>query len=118
MRKVLLTTLLAVAPTAIAQDTLQEWTVFPTFASNSDRFADIREPWVQCAACHGAMGQGGIGPTLAGQEADEIISKLMKYRRGEQVGPQSIMMYPQAQKLTEGQIGTIGVFVQEGFPAQ
>jgi len=25
-------------------------------------------------------------------------------------------MWPQAKTLTDGQIGTIGVFVQEGFP--
>ena len=57
MKKVLLTTLLAVAPVAVAQDTLQEWTVFPTFASNNDRFQDIREPWAMCSTCHGAMGK-------------------------------------------------------------
>ena len=118
MKKVLLTALLAVASTASAQDMLQEWTVFPTFASNTDRFQDIRQPWAMCTTCHGAMGQGGIGPTLAGQSADEIISKLIDYRMGHKDGPQAAMMIPWAQSLTEGQIGTIGVFVQEGFPTQ
>ena len=118
MKKVLLKTLLAVAPVAVAQDTLQEWTVFPTFASNNDRFQDIREPWAMCSTCHGAMGQGGIGPTLAGQSADDIINKLLHYKMGHKVGPQSALMIPWAQSLTDGQIGTIGVFVQEGFPAQ
>jgi len=118
MKKVLLTTLLAVAPVAVAQDTLQEWTVFPTFASSNDRFQDIREPWAMCSTCHGAMGQGGIGPTLAGQSADDIINKLLHYKMGHEVGPQSAMMIPWAQNLTDGQIGTIGVFLQEGFPAQ
>ena len=83
-----------------------------------DRFEDIRKPWVACAACHGAQGQGGIGPALLGQSADDIISKLLTYKRGEMVGPQSMMMWPQSKALTDGQIGTIGVFVQEGFPAQ
>ena len=118
MKKVLLTTLLAVAPAAVAQDTLQEWTVFPTFASNNDRFQDIREPWAMCSTCHGAMGQGGIGPALAGQSADDIINKLLHYKMGHKIGPQSAMMIPWAQSLTDGQIGTIGVFVQEGFPTQ
>lgn len=87
-----------------------------TNAAADDRFEDIREPWKQCAVCHGAMGQGGIGPALAGQSADDIISKLMHYKMGHPIGPQSAMMYPTAKALTDGQIGTIGVFVQEGFP--
>jgi cytochrome c553 len=98
---------------------LQEWSVFNEdfrVASVDDRFADIRGKWVQCAACHGPQGQGGIGPTLAGQSADDIINKLMAYKRGETVGAQSMMMWPQAKGLTDGQIGMIGVFVQEGFP--
>ena len=98
---------------------LQEWSVFNEdfrVASVDDRFADIREKWVQCAACHGPQGQGGIGPALAGQSADDIISKLMHYKMGHPIGPQSAMMYPQAKGLTDGQIGMIGVFVQEGFP--
>lgn len=89
-----------------------------TNAVANDRFEDIRKPWKQCQACHGSEGQGGIGPTLAGQSADDIISKLLTYKRGEPIGPQSGMMYPTATALSEGQIGLFGVFVQEGFPDQ
>jgi len=85
-------------------------------AVSEDRFEDIRKPWSACAACHGVQGQGGIGPALVEQSADDIINKLLTYKRGEMVGPQSMMMWPQAKTLTDGQIGTIGVFVQEGFP--
>jgi cytochrome c553 len=89
---------------------------FVNTATAEDRFYDIRDKWVQCAACHGPEGQGGIGPTLAGRSADNIIDKLLTYKRGETVGAQSFLMWPQAQGLTDGQIGMIGVFVQEGFP--
>ena len=89
---------------------------FANTATAEDRFYDIRDKWVQCAACHGPEGQGGIGPTLAGRSADNIIDKLLTYKRGETVGAQSLLMWPQAQGLTDGQIGLIGVFVQEGFP--
>ena len=81
-----------------------------------DSYKEIRPIWTTCAACHGAQGQGGIGPKLAGQSADDIISKLLKYKAGEPVGPQSAMMYPTAKQLTDGQIGTIGVYIQQGFP--
>ena len=101
MKRLLLTALFITAPTVA-----------------EDRFENIRKPWTMCSTCHGTMGQGGVGPTLAGQSADEIISKLIDYRMGHKDGPQAAMMTPWAQSLTEGQIGTIGVFVQEGFPAQ
>lgn len=84
----------------------------------NDRFEDIRKPWKQCQACHGSEGQGAIGPRLAGQSADDIINKLLTYKRGEPIGAQSPMMYPISASLNEGQIGTFGVFVQEGFPDQ
>ena len=87
-------------------------------AAADDRFSDIRSLWTGCAACHGAQGQGGIGPMLAGQSADDIISKLTTYKNNGTIGPQSAMMWAQAAQLTDGQIGTIGVFVQEGFPSQ
>jgi len=102
MKTLLLTTLLVATSVATAED----------------RFENIRQPWAMCSTCHGAMGQGGVGPTLAGQSADDIINKLLHYKMGHKDGPQAAMMIPWAQSLTDGQIGTIGVFVQEGFPAK
>jgi len=81
-----------------------------------DRFASIRPTMNTCAACHGPQGQGGLGPKLQGQTADEIISKLLAYKAGEQLGPQSMLMWPTAQQLTEGQIGAIGVYISQGYP--
>ena len=81
-----------------------------------DRFASIRPTMNTCAACHGPQGQGGIGPKLQGQTADEIISKLLAYKAGEQLGPQSMMMWATAKQLTEGQIGAIGVYISQGYP--
>ena len=87
-------------------------------ATAEDRFADIRKSWATCVACHGAKGEGNLGPRLNNQSADDIISKLLTYKKGETVGPQSMLMWPVARNLTDGQIGTIGVFVQEGMPDQ
>jgi cytochrome c553 len=81
-----------------------------------DRFASIRQTMNTCAACHGPQGQGGIGPQLQGQSADEIISKLLAYKNKEVVGPQSAMMWPTAGMLTEGEIGMIGVYIAQGYP--
>lgn len=87
-----------------------------TQAQAEDRFASIRPTMNTCAACHGPQGQGGLGPKLQGQTADEIISKLLAYKAGEQLGPQSMMMWPTAKQLTEGQIGAIGVYISQGYP--
>ena len=102
MKKVLLLTALIATP-SVAED----------------RFEDIRRIWPTCAACHGAQGQGVSGmPALAGKDADYIISALTQYKNKEQRGALSSLMWQQASLLSDGQIGTIGVFVQEGFPAQ
>jgi cytochrome c553 len=87
-----------------------------TNAVAEDRFASIRTTMNTCAACHGPQGQGGIGPKLQGQTADEVISKLLAYKNKEVVGPQSAMMWPTAGMLTEGEIGMIGVYIAQGYP--
>ena len=85
-------------------------------ANAEDRFAPIRSTMNTCAACHGPQGQGGLGPKLQGQSADEIISKLLAYKNKEVVGPQSAMMWPTAGMLSEGDIGMIGVYIAQGYP--
>jgi cytochrome c553 len=86
-------------------------------ANAEDRFQDIRKVWPTCAGCHGAQGQGiGSFPALAGQDADSIIESLLAYKNKELRGPMSSLMWQQASMLTDGQIGTIGVFVSEDFP--
>ena len=90
--------------------------VLSTNAVAEDRFASIRQTMNTCAACHGPQGQGGLGPKLQGQTADEIISKLLAYKNKEVVGPQSAMMWPTAGMLTEGEIGMIGVYIAQGYP--
>ena len=52
-----------------------------------------------CIACHGAGGEGGIGPKLAGQGVTAIADKLLRYKKGETVGAQSSLMWAQAAQL-------------------
>jgi cytochrome c553 len=65
----------------------------------------------QCIACHGNQGQGGVGPMLAGQSADDIVAKLTGYRAGEQRGAQSALMWPVAKPMTDDDIANIAAFV-------
>ena len=68
--------------------------------------------YVQCAACHGQAGEGGVGPMLAGQTSDEIVEKLTKYKNGETIGQQSAMMWGQASWMTEQDMRDIGNYVE------
>jgi len=86
--------------------------------AEGDPFSSIRSLWAGCAACHGADGGGGIGPMLAGQSSEDIISKLTIYKNNGQIGSQSALMWGQAAMLSEKDIETIGEFIQAGLPGE
>lgn len=65
-----------------------------------------------CLACHGANGEGGIGPMLAGQTVDYIVGRLTAYRNGEQVGAQSALMWGQASGLSDQDIQDLAKYVE------
>lgn len=66
----------------------------------------------QCASCHGPSGQGqGAFPKLAGQTADAIKAKLADYKAGKQVGAQSALMFPVAQKLSDEEIDALSTHI-------
>ena len=64
-----------------------------------------------CAACHGPNGGGGIGPALAGREADYIVGRLTAYRANEMVGAQSALMWGQAAALSDDDIQDLAEYV-------
>lgn len=65
-----------------------------------------------CIACHGAQGQGGVGPKLAGQSATGIAKKLLQYKEGETLGSQSALMWSQAAQLSATDIDNLAAFVE------
>lgn len=66
--------------------------------------------YASCAGCHGAAGEGAMGPKLAGIPASETADKLRKYKNGEQVGPMTAMMAPLAAGLSEADIDNIAAY--------
>ena len=70
-----------------------------------------KDKYASCAGCHGAMGEGGVGPALNNQSADDIVAKLKKYKAGEQVGPMTGMMAPLAQALSEEDMQAIAEYI-------
>lgn len=64
-----------------------------------------------CIACHGAQGEGGIGPKLAGQPAADTTGKLLQYKAGETRGAQSALMWSQAAQLSAADIDNLAAFI-------
>lgn len=67
--------------------------------------------YATCAACHGAQGQGGLGPKLAGQKPEVIASKLTAYKNKEQRGPQSALMWGQAAQLSPADMANVAAYI-------
>ena len=65
-----------------------------------------------CASCHGAQGQGqAVFPRVAGTPAARIVELLEKYRAGEQVGPQTPLMAPNARNLSDEDIANLAAYL-------
>lgn len=67
--------------------------------------------YATCIGCHGAAGEGGVGPKLSGQAQSDIAAKLVKYKAGEQVGPMTAMMAPMAQGLDDEEIKVVSEYI-------
>ena len=66
--------------------------------------------YATCIGCHGAAGEGGVGPKLSGVAAADTVAKLNKYKAGEQVGPMTSMMAPMAAGLSDADIANIAAY--------
>ena len=64
-----------------------------------------------CIACHGGNGGGGIGPQLAGRDADYIVGRLTAYKANETVGAQSALMWGQAAMLSEEDMQQLAEYI-------
>ena len=64
-----------------------------------------------CSACHGPNGGGGIGPQLAGRDADYIVGRLTAYKANETVGAQSALMWGQAAMLSEQDMQDLAEYI-------
>jgi cytochrome c553 len=68
--------------------------------------------FVGCTACHGAAGEGGVGPQLAGRDVSFVTTALTAYKNRETRGPQSALMYASAAALSDADIANIAAFVE------
>ena len=64
-----------------------------------------------CIACHGAKGEGGIGPSFKGSKSDYIASSLNEYKNKIERGPQRALMYAQAAALSDSDIKELSKYI-------
>ena len=63
-----------------------------------------------CVVCHGAQGQGVVGPKLSGQKSEVIVKKLTAYKNKQQAGTQSQIMWGIAGGLTPIDINNLAAY--------
>jgi cytochrome c553 len=85
--------------------------LFVSLSAQAQDAAQGKAKFVSCTACHGAQGQGGAGPKLAGQSASAIEKKLTAYKNKQQVGPQSQLMWGMAGALSPADIKNIAAYI-------
>jgi cytochrome c553 len=69
-----------------------------------------------CVSCHGGSGRGMASfPSLTGRDADYISKRLMQYRAGERVGPNSALMAPAAAELSDDDIANLAAYISTTF---
>lgn len=84
--------------------------VFLSATAQAQDTAQGKTKYASCIACHGAQGQGGLGPKLAGQKSEDIVKKLTAYKNKQQVGPQSAMMWGFSARLSSEDIADIAAY--------
>ena len=68
--------------------------------------------YTSCIACHGAGGEGGVGPALVGHSATDTTAMLVQYKNGETRGNQSALMWGQAAQLNNTDIDNLAIFIE------
>ena len=63
-----------------------------------------------CIACHGAKGEGGIGPSFKGQKSDYIAAALNEYKRILKEA-RKVHLYAQAAALSESDIKELSKYI-------
>jgi mono/diheme cytochrome c family protein len=58
-----------------------------------------------CAACHGANGEGGVGPALAGHTTEQVIRQARR--------PLNVMPLFTSEELSDGELELVAAFIGE-----
>lgn len=67
--------------------------------------------YATCVGCHGASGEGGVGPRLIGQAEDALYEKMIGYKMGKTFGPMTAMMAPNVQNMSDDEIRAVAGYI-------
>ncbi|MGK7653823.1 c-type cytochrome [Roseovarius sp. B08] len=69
-----------------------------------------------CRNCHGPKAQGVASyPRLSDKDTGYLTNKLERYREGEKIGPNSMLMIPHAKNLSDQDILNITTYITTEF---
>ena len=80
-------------------------------SSDAGASSTVSKLYASCIACHGAKGEGGIGPSFKGRKSDYISTALVQYKNKEERGAQSALMYAQAAALSDKEIKDLSEYI-------
>lgn len=67
-----------------------------------------------CHACHGPAGKGVSSyPKVSGNSVEYTRKKLMAYRAGQKIGPNSALMIMMAKPLSDEEIENLAVYLKD-----
>ncbi|WP_370159559.1 c-type cytochrome [Limimaricola soesokkakensis] len=122
MKTTIILTLLAMASggAAYALDTEIEAEAEAGIEAEAEAEADIvaGEEAYQgvCRNCHGPKAQGVASyPMLSDKEVEYLVERLERYREGEKIGPNSMLMIPHATELSDQDILDISHYIVAEF---
>lgn len=113
-KRCLLTVAISVWAGALWADTTDDSSANAVPAIDVEAAEDIFRK--SCRACHGNKAQGASSyPALADLDPAYIATQLERYRAGEKIGPNSILMISHAKRLSDEDIANISVYVATAF---
>ena len=82
-------------------------------ALEADAEAGAKHYKRECRGCHGPTAKGLASyPKLIDHPPEYVVMRLLQYRAGEKLGPNTPLMAPRAAKLSDQDIADLTAFIQ------
>ena len=118
MKHYILSAVLAFASVTVTQATEQNTASDEDTMSEQEFDTAAGEELYQsvCRNCHGPKAQGVASyPRLADKDMEYITGRLERYRDGERIGPNSMLMIPHARDLSDDDITNLAGYITTSF---